>query len=82
VAGLPDAKEDKRAALRYWSERIEGETVDGLAKDAELLLRTPNGGGVGFVGMNAAICPAGTLTEDYATDLREWVTSDDPRHPV
>lgn len=82
VADVPDPKEDKRAALRYWSGQIKDGTVDGLAKDADLLLTTLNGGGVGYVGMNAAVCPAGTLTEDYATDLREWVSSDDPRHPV
>lgn len=82
VGGIPDPKRDKREALRYWSKQIRSSAVEGLSKDADLLLTSRNGGGIGYVGQNAAICPAGTLTEDYASDMREWVLKDDPRHPI
>ena len=82
VAGIPDPTRDKRGALRTWVQRVKSGGVPGLAKDANLLLTTLNGGGMANPRVGAAICPAGTLTRDYSTDLVEWVPRGDPRHPV
>lgn len=82
VAGIPDPKRDKRGALRAWVERVRSGALEGHARDANLLLTTLNGGGMANPRVGAAVCPAGTLTEDYSVDLVEWVPRGDPRHPV
>lgn len=82
VAGVPDPKRDKRGANRAWVQRVKAGDVPGIAPDANLLLTTLNGGGMSNFEVGSAICPAGTLTEDYSTDLVEWVKPRDPRHPV
>lgn len=74
----PDPHGAKKETLDWWVQQMQDDAVEGIEKDADLLLTSLNGGGITYTNQRAAICPAGTLTKDF--EMADAVAPDDPRH--
>lgn len=73
----------KRTQLDALTDAVNrDDPIEGVQKDANLLLTRREGGGLSWPGGKAGIAPAGTLTRKTGGPLREWVTPDDPRKCV